>query len=77
MGIDVPMLQAGSEVLPFGGVGASGIGRYHSRYSFETFSHLKPVVRRPHALDTLGFAQPPFTPAKQRIAARSADTSAD
>lgn len=29
--------------LPFGGVGASGFGRYHGKEGFETFSHLKPV----------------------------------
>ncbi len=32
--------------MPFGGVGASGMGAYHGRWSFETFSHLKPVQRR-------------------------------
>ncbi|KAJ8443641.1 hypothetical protein Cgig2_019623 [Carnegiea gigantea] len=32
--------------LPFGGVGPSGIGRYHGKYSFETFSHEKAVLRR-------------------------------
>lgn len=32
--------------LPFGGVGPSGIGRYHGKYSFETFSHEKSVLRR-------------------------------
>ena len=30
--------------LPFGGLGASGMGAYHGRYSFELFSHAKPVV---------------------------------
>lgn len=30
--------------LPFGGIGDSGIGRYHGRYGFETFSHRKSVV---------------------------------
>lgn len=30
--------------LPFGGVGDSGMGVYHGKYSFETFSHLKPVL---------------------------------
>ena len=30
--------------LPFGGMGASGMGAYHGRYSFELFSHAKPVV---------------------------------
>jgi aldehyde dehydrogenase (NAD+) len=33
--------------LPFGGVGSSGMGRYHGRFSFETFSHLKAVMKRP------------------------------
>lgn len=32
--------------VPFGGVGASGIGRYHGKYSFETFSHEKAVLQR-------------------------------
>jgi len=32
--------------LPFGGVGESGIGSYHGKTSFETFSHQKSVLRR-------------------------------
>lgn len=32
--------------LPFGGVGHSGQGAYHGKYSFETFSHSKSVVNR-------------------------------
>jgi coniferyl-aldehyde dehydrogenase len=32
------------DALPFGGVGASGIGHYHGEYGFETLSHIKPVV---------------------------------
>jgi len=32
--------------LPFGGVGHSGIGSYHGKYSFDTFSHFKPYVER-------------------------------
>ena len=32
--------------LPFGGVGASGMGRYHGREGFETFSHMKSVFQR-------------------------------
>jgi len=32
--------------LPFGGVGASGFGRYHGKEGFETFSHLKPVFQQ-------------------------------
>ncbi len=33
-----------NEELPFGGFGQSGIGRYHGRYGFETFSHAKGVL---------------------------------
>jgi len=31
--------------LPFGGVGNSGMGRYHGKYSFDTFTHLKSVMK--------------------------------
>ena len=37
--------------LPFGGVGHSGIGAYHGKYSFETFSHAKSVVKKGTWLD--------------------------
>lgn len=40
------VLQITSPSLPFGGVGASGMGRYHGQYSFETFSHAKSVFNR-------------------------------
>ena len=33
--------------LPFGGVGASGTGAYHGKAGFDTFSHIKSVLRRP------------------------------
>lgn len=32
--------------LPFGGVGASGMGRYHGRYSYEAFSYARSVLKR-------------------------------
>lgn len=37
------LVQFSSEFLPFGGVGASGMGTYHGQAGFDTFSHLKPV----------------------------------
>jgi|SRR5690554_630230 len=37
--------------LPFGGVGSSGIGKYHGKYSFETFSNTKAVLHRKTYLD--------------------------
>jgi coniferyl-aldehyde dehydrogenase len=39
------LLQAGIEQLPFGGIGASGMGAYHGQTGFDTFSHLKPVLK--------------------------------
>ncbi|KAJ1521341.1 hypothetical protein ONE63_003017 [Megalurothrips usitatus] len=40
------MLHLCTEGLPFGGVGLSGMGAYHGRYSFETFSHRKGVLAK-------------------------------
>jgi aldehyde dehydrogenase (NAD+) len=37
--------------LPFGGVGSSGIGSYHGKHTFNTFSHKKSVVKRGNWLD--------------------------
>ena len=45
------VMQAGVPELPFGGVGASGMGSYHGRTGFETFSHAKSVLRRPFRFD--------------------------
>ncbi|MFE1839654.1 aldehyde dehydrogenase family protein [Streptomyces sviceus] len=42
-----PVMQLLMPGLPFGGVGESGMGRYHGRYSLETFSHLKAVADIP------------------------------
>lgn len=45
--------------LPFGGRGASGTGSYHGRYSFETFSHRKGVLKTPAWFDP-ALRYPPF-----------------
>ena len=37
------ILQATQETLPFGGVGHSGMGAYHGKYGFDTFTHHKSV----------------------------------
>lgn len=44
--INTCMIHVGVEALPFGGVGDSGMGRYHGREGFLTFSHHKPVLRQ-------------------------------
>ncbi|MER6127931.1 aldehyde dehydrogenase family protein [Streptomyces sp. NPDC001795] len=56
--------------LPFGGVGESGLGRYHGSYSLDTFSHTKAVLDKPLLLDTLRLAYPPFTRRKERVLRR-------
>lgn len=45
------LMQAGVHELPFGGLGASGRGRYHGRHGFETFSHQRAVLRQPACWD--------------------------
>ncbi|KAG5623400.1 hypothetical protein H5410_008618 [Solanum commersonii] len=40
------MIQFLCDTLPFGGVGQSGYGRYHGKFSFDTFSHEKAVLHR-------------------------------
>ncbi|HKK25593.1 MAG TPA: aldehyde dehydrogenase family protein, partial [Gracilimonas sp.] len=41
----------GNRNLPFGGVGNSGMGNYHGKASFDTFSHTKSIMRKPTWLD--------------------------
>ncbi|KAL6576094.1 hypothetical protein OROHE_000565 [Orobanche hederae] len=45
------IIQFICENLPFGGVGQSGFGRYHGKYSFDTFSHEKAVLHRSFFLE--------------------------
>jgi aldehyde dehydrogenase (NAD+) len=52
--------------LPFGGVGESGMGAYHGKFSFDAFSHKKGVLSRGFGGD-LRARYPPYTPKKQWI----------
>lgn len=45
--------------LPFGGRGYSGLGAYHGKTSFNTFTHTKSVLKTPTWLDP-GFKYPPY-----------------
>ncbi len=45
--------------LPFGGRGTSGIGNYHGKYSFQTFSHKKAIMKTPVWFDP-AVKYPPF-----------------
>ena len=37
--------------MPFGGVGESGMGHYHGKYGFETFTHLKSILKKSRRID--------------------------
>ena len=60
------LLQIGNHRLPFGGVGNSGMGAYHGRYGFETFSHKKAVVKNTGFPD-LPFRYAPFGEGKLKL----------
>jgi aldehyde dehydrogenase (NAD+) len=40
-----------SKQMPFGGVGESGMGSYHGRKSFDTFTHYKSILRKSNVID--------------------------
>lgn len=52
--------------LPFGGVGPSGMGRYHGKAGFEAFSNMKGVLSKPIAGENT-LVYPPYTDAKQKL----------
>ncbi len=52
--------------LPFGGVGESGMGSYHGRSGFDTFSHSKAVLDKPTRPDP-ALMYPPYTNLKKKI----------
>jgi aldehyde dehydrogenase (NAD+) len=55
-----------SPELPFGGIGNSGMGRYSGWYGFETFSHMKPVMKRSFRFDA-PMRYPPYTEQKAKL----------
>ena len=49
--INDTLIQFSNKRLPFGGVGYSGIGAYHGKLSFDTFSHKKAIIKKGNWLD--------------------------
>ncbi|XP_041008081.1 aldehyde dehydrogenase family 3 member H1-like [Juglans microcarpa x Juglans regia] len=64
--INDAVIHVATEGLPFGGVGESGMGSYHGKFSFDAFSHKKAVLYRSFAGDT-SIRYPPYSPEKQRL----------
>lgn len=58
--INDTILHIANHNLPFGGTGNSGIGNYHGKYSFTTFSHQKGILKKPE-MPGFKFMYPPFT----------------
>ena len=50
--INDTLMHLANPNLPFGGVGASGIGKYHGKYSFDTFSHDKSYIFKSTRLES-------------------------
>ena len=52
--------------LPFGGVGESGMGAYHGKFGFDTFSHRRGIHTRSTKLDP-AMLYPPYTAKKEKL----------
>ena len=59
--INEGLLHVGQHDLPFGGVGPSGMGHYHAREGFTTFSKLRPVFKQGPFSGIQRLFQPPYT----------------
>lgn len=60
------VIQIASPYLPYGGVGCSGIGKYHGKKSFETFSNMRALVYKSNLID-FPIRYPPYTKLKTKI----------
>jgi aldehyde dehydrogenase (NAD+) len=66
VGINDTVTQIASPYLPYGGVACSGLGRYHGKASFETFSNMRSVLAKSNLLD-IPVRYPPYNNFKNRI----------
>ncbi len=62
-----PHHAQGNPSLPFGGVGNSGMGAYHGKWGFDTFSHRRGVLHQTSLIDNGPLRYPPYTPTKLSI----------
>ena len=66
MAINESLFQAAADDAPFGGIGPSGMGHYHGREGFLTFSKAKTVLRRGR-FSPGGLIHPPYRRWYQRL----------
>jgi len=65
--VNEALLHVAQEDLPFGGVGASGMGHYHGREGFITFSKLRPVFYQGPVSTIQTLFQPPYAGLASRV----------
>ena len=66
VGANLTMMHLAVHGLPFGGVGPSGMGAYHGKAGFDTFTHHKSVFQRPTRIDP-PVTYPPYSSWKDRL----------
>jgi acyl-CoA reductase-like NAD-dependent aldehyde dehydrogenase len=64
--VNETVMQIASPYLPYGGLGPSGIDRYHGKKSFETFSNMRSVLDKSNLLD-IPIRYPPYSKLKSII----------
>jgi aldehyde dehydrogenase (NAD+) len=64
--INETVMQIASPYLPYGGVGNSGMGRYHGKKSFETFSNMRSVLVKSNLFD-IPVRYPPYNKFKEKV----------
>jgi len=64
--INDTIVHLASAYMPFGGVGESGMGCYHGKYGFDTFSHYKSMIDKKTWMD-LDVRYQPYTAKKEKL----------
>lgn len=64
--INDTLVQVASDYLPFGGVGESGMGSYHGKASFKTFSHYRSIIKKSTKID-IKARYAPYTEGKEKL----------
>ncbi len=64
--INETVIHAGISSLPLGGVGASGLGRYHGRAGFDAFTHERPLFRQSR-FNVTSMLRPPYGAMADRV----------
>lgn len=64
--INDTIIHLANKKLGFGGIGNSGIGEYHGKFSFDTFSHYKSIIKKSNHID-LPVRYHPYTKIKEKV----------